>query len=741
MSIGALIEKFRDVALDRLENMNLALVSLERRGDDEETTADLLREIHTLKGEAKMLGFADVNLVAHQIESIMMSAAELSFDVPKPAINLIFEGLDTLRLLLTKQIGTADNAIDLAEFTNRVQLAIQGFEQLSYAEPDDGFPEIEADPFEPLSEAQEMRPHASPVRNVQAQNTTQLRLQTENSIRVRFDKLERLGEATSEVLMMNRRLAYQHTRLNRTNDAIKQWLAAAEPTLPKSQHASMRAILHQLESIASSARDENHLAQLRINQLNDEVRGLRHISLAQVTSHYPRAVRDLAQMQGKQVRFIQEVGNIEVDRTILSALSDPLLHLIRNAVDHGVETPEERLASNKQEEAEIVLKVHQQSDHLRIVLSDDGRGIDPHMVRRKAVAHGLLTEMQAEQMDERDAISLIFQPGFSTRDEISDVSGRGLGMDIVLRQITTMSGVVDLDSQVNQGTIFTLYLPLPSAIGVVLCVRIGTQTYALQSQDVERVVYRRPSQLIHLHGAPCIREDGQIIPVQNWRELLGAAPNPSDRLVFLIVNKGNKRIAISVDDVIGDREAMTRPLGDFLQGLSMCRGVALTNTDEVIPVLNVLELLTQTQQHSPSPRRKWSTMELRALRPNDQQKTILLAEDSEVTRAMIAAILNNLGYRTLEAENGQMAWQMLQHHHVDLLITDIQMPLMGGLQLLELLNASPSLKTIPSIVLSTLGSAQDKAQAMQRGADMYLVKLDFREKELISAVQRYLKKP
>ena len=574
-----------------------------------------------------------------------------------------------------------------------------------------------------------------------------LRIQAENSLRVRFDKLERLGDAASEVLLMGRRLEYELGELEELRGQLRAWMGTVEPNLPKSRMAALRDLSHRLDAIVSTASEDNHLVNLRAVQLDEEVRSLRHVSLAQVISHYPRAVRDLAQSQGKQVRFAHDLGNLEVDRAVLSALSDPLLHLVRNAVDHGVEPPEARRAQGKPEEATVRLEVEPVGDSLRVILRDDGQGIDPEHVRQRALSKGVIDADQAQVMSDQQALALIFEPGFSTREAISDVSGRGIGMDIVLRQITNLGGVVEVESEPGQGTTFTLLVPMSSAVIEVLLVEIGGETFGIHAKDIDRVEMVSPHQLLTIQGSACVRLDGQLVPLLDWRPTLIGEPGElpaRGRLPLLLVRKGTRTTAAWVDAVLGEREALNRPLGEFLQGVRLCRGVVLTEAGEVLPLLNIVELLTRSHGQLELPpqlgdlRRTWSTLELQSL---PRMRSILVAEDSEVTRELVAGILRGLGYRVLEAQDGQQAWEMLQDHRVDLMLTDIQMPRLDGLGLLDRVRrAGGELAEVPIIVLSTLGSAADREQAMQLGADAYLVKLDFREKDLVGLVRRYLKR-
>ena len=805
MSIGALIDKFRSVALDRIERMNLAMVSLERDPQDAEASEEVLREIHTLKGEAKMMGFADINLVAHQTESLMMASQEADWTLTGETVDAIFSGFDLIRALLTKTAGSNDDPVDLSEFVERIQHAQQQLtaepesgegggsapqpEPLERQEPpppspDSGQPIAaageEEDATPPTPDAPTESSSSSPAaasagrRATRAKVTTTasgipavdkdghapsktrsgkdsgsaaLRLQAQNSLRVRFDKLERLGDVASEVMLMSRRMDHHLQQLSEWRDHLREWMKMTEPNLPKSHLAQLRELRHRFDAMTTEVSEDNHLVELRTTQLDDEVRTLRHIPLSQVISHYPRAVRDLAQGQRKRVRFLHDVGNVEVDRAVLSSLSDPLLHLVRNAVDHGIETPEERKAAGKEPEAEVSLHVEHIGDSLRVVLSDDGRGIDPEVITERAVAKGVITPEETQDLDDQQALALIFEPGFSTRAEVSDVSGRGIGMDIVLRQITTLGGVVEVESEVGEGTQFTLLVPLSSAVIEVLLVRFGEETFCLQAKDIERVARVTPKDLVEIHGSLSVRLDGQLMPLVDWRPALVGEPGDIQKMMeegrsmsLLIAQQGTRRMAAWVDEVIGEREAINRPLGDFLQNLRLCRGAAMTDAGEVLPLLNVIELMSRSKDSGATPsvnaRRAWSTMHLKNL---PQTRTILVAEDSEVTRALVSGILRGLGYRVVEAEDGMEALETLRESRVDLLMTDIQMPRMDGLSLLKHVRDDPRIEDLPVIVLSTLGSAADKEHAMRLGADSYLVKLDFREQELVSTVRRYLK--
>ncbi len=737
MSMGALIEKFRSVGLERLERMNALLVQLEREPEDPESCEELLREIHTLKGEAKMMGFADINLVAHQVESVLLKVLTEERLVDPGPVELAFEGLDLMRGLLTKSGGGAN--LDLTGFVDRImgQGMAQGAEE----------PSEEREQQEEQEQAKEKKSPPTTRTRIEGLRGDgeggSLRIQTSTSLRVDVEKLERLGELAGETLLMARRFGYRLDELQTHRRQMRELFKELEGNLPKSQSTALRSLLHRLDATESALREENHLVNLRASQLDDQSRHLRHIPLAQVLSHYPRAVRDLAISQGKKVRMVDTFGNVEVDRAIPSALSEPLLHLVRNAVDHGIESPEAREAAGKDPEGEILLSADYAGDSIRVLLQDDGKGIDPGAIRERAEERGLMAPEEARRLTDQEAMALIFEPGFSTKETVSDVSGRGMGMNVVRQQIARIGGFIEVTSEVGEGTTFTLHLPVTSAINAVLLFTLGDRHFALTAKDVERVDLVTKEELKRAHGGVCIATEEGFLPVVDWTAALGLPERGGtpDHLTVLVLRKGSRRVALWVDDVVGEREAVSRPLGEFLQGVSLCRGVALTDSGSVVPLLNVVQLLeqdaTEARMKIEEPLRQRSFTAVTG-RQALSIKTVLVVEDSEVTRSLVVSILKGQNYRVLEADDGHHGWARLQRSRVDLVLTDIQMPGMSGLELLAKIRGSEQFARLPVIILSTLGEAEDKRRAMRLGADGYLVKLSFQEQELLDTVARFL---
>jgi chemotaxis protein histidine kinase CheA len=719
MSLDALIEKFRGVALDRVEKMDVLLVAIEQDGT-EEAIEELQREIHTLKGEAKMMGFADVNLVSHLTEHLILEASARQFAVKPEATETMFEGFDVLRALMTKSPAGASAPIDLAGFVDRVTDLRR---PLATAEPSDAA-------FE--------RPKTAPRKRVR--DGSLLRIQAAGSTRVDLAKLERLGEVTGEILLTSRRTEFQLSELEQLGVAYSRLFDRLQSLLPSTLMRETRGLGHDFDAVLGELHTNIAQTQQWGSFLDAQTRELRHLPLERALQHYPRAVRDLAAAQGKKVRFVQEVVGVEVDRVVLNGLADPLLHLIRNAVDHGIEAPADRLRQSKPVEGTVELYAEMAGDSIRVILRDDGAGIDPQHIAAKAVERELISAEEAATMGRDELLGLIFEPGFSTREHVTDISGRGIGMDVVRRQVGAIGGTVELHSEPGEGTAFTLVLPVSSSVGSVLTFIVDGAAFGIPTQDVQRVEFIDANDVVN--GSHVVvqgeeEEEPTLVPLVDWKKVLGGHRLPRrGRLTILHVRRGSRSVAMAVDDVGGEREAMTRPLGRFLAGVRMCRGVAITNAGDVVPLLNVNELLSPENSISTEPARTVrATMELpKIVAP----KQVLIVEDSEITRALVAGILRDMGLRVVEAEDGLHGWETLNQQRFDLVLSDVQMPRMDGLELLEKIRADPRFRALPVVMLTTLNDVSDKEAALKLGASAYLVKLNFQEKELIRTVRRFL---
>jgi len=328
-----------------------------------------------------------------------------------------------------------------------------------------------------------------------------------------------------------------------------------------------------------------------LTELQDEIMEMRLTPIAEVFNKFPRMVRDLARKMGKEVEFVMEGADIEVDRTILEKLGDALVHLLRNAVDHGIEPPEERVKLGKPRAGRVELIAKREKNHVVIIVRDDGRGIDPEKVKRKAVERGLITPEEAANLSDEEAINLIFLPGFSTADKVTDVSGRGVGMDVVKEVVKSMNGSISVQTEVGKGTTFILKLPISMAIIQALLIRVEDETYAIPINNILETIEVDPSILKTVGGKPVIVLRGEIIPVIMLHELFGLPAPQVDRFPAIIVDHGAQKVAIGVDELLHKRDIVIKSLGKFLSNVRGFAGATILGDGSVVLIIDIGGLL------------------------------------------------------------------------------------------------------------------------------------------------------
>ena len=873
-----LVAKFRSMTLDRLERLTLSLLELERNPDDEAHEGELLRECHTLKGEAKMMGFADVQLVAHRLEDLLKWAHERRFRVPQELNDILLTGFDMIGMLVQKKPGDQE-IVDLPEYMETVDAflkehaddpkpdlppkpsAVSGVGsrpavderpddwQLSSSSgapsssseetramtfgdapsasqstasldvsdlrpggaPTDRIPPTPArtpqrhSPTGRLPQAGDADTHATTVRlrsdrndksggSTRRYRTRMTHRSDENSIRIDLDKLDHLLTLTGDLLLSHERSGQRVELARSTRDDMREflrdiaelsrqlpqlnddlfssqarigdsgWSEAAVATRTRDISDTARSLMANVERLLRELRDESFRSRNQLETLEISVRELRLLPVGTLFRRYPRAIRDLAKEQGKEINVRIHGENVELDKRILDQISEPLLHLIRNAVDHGIEEPGLRVENGKPPEATLRLAARHIGALVEIEVADDGRGIDPDAVRRAAVERGVLSIEETAALQSSDLIELIFDSGFSTRTRVSDVSGRGVGLDVVRETIEELGGTVQVISQTGAGSRFVLQVPVRVAISKAQIVRLGQDRYAIPSEELEKLVSIPSHELatvgngialrFRTFGSTGLRGEliprDELVPVEDLARLLRQPALPDADEVFLaVILHGGRRQALRIDEFLGEQEIVRRPFNRFLEGVTVLSGTTILPDGGIAPILNIVEVMRLTGDISRvRDGAVTSVHTMTALGGDTGQaasgprvRRILLVEDSEITRELLVEILRQRGYRVSEARNGYEALEALRLEIPDLIVTDVDMPEMNGFEMLEQLRGQPEYYNVPVVVLTTRGDDVDKRRALDLGANAYLVKTDFQEDNLIGTVERLLGAP
>lgn len=695
-----LLEVFKGEVSDQLDALDDMVSLASQRWNVDE----LFHLAHNVKGAGRMIGARGVAEVAHQLEELF-SAARRGAKVDPAMVSAVRDGLALLRTCLDHFGSGADP--EIGDYRDRVARALARSKPPRRA-PDASAPET-AEERVPPPERQAPAPGAS-------------------TVRIGIEKLQALTGLGTEALATAHRTELRRALAARLFGMLGD-LRRKHPELRRSRafqdalQASRELVtgLHQ-DSIGSSRLSE---------QFHDAIHQLRMVQIDTVRGLLVRAVRDAAGTAEREVELRTQGGDTEVDRAILDQLRDPLVHLVRNAVAHGIEAPDARRAAGKPTCGVVTLAARSAGSWVEIVVEDDGRGVDLERLRRKAVSQGLVDAKDAAALGVDGLLDLVFQPGLSTADQVSELAGRGFGMDIVRTNLAEIGGTVSISSFPGRGTQVRLRAPLTLLTIRALVVMAAGQPMAFPMMGLQRTVAVRRSDIRTVDAVEVISADDTLVPVSHVARLLGLGAAAQEEGPAVILAEGNRQRALLVDEIVGERELTIQALPWNLSHVPGIAGASATESGDVLLVLNAHELVVARSTPARDIARPQSDGARRQFR-------ILVVDDSVTSRTLEKNILSSAGYDVLTAVNGQQALQMLRDHPVDLVVTDVDMPLMNGIELTRAIRGTQGHQDLPVILVTSLGSDQDKQRGADAGADAYIVKGAFDQDELLNAVSRLL---
>jgi len=578
----------------------------------------------------------------------------------------------------------------------------------------------------------------------------------QTTIRIRTTQLDNLLNLISEVVISQikseQRVSEVRLLQQQANEAAAAWMRLRS-TFSAIAHEDIADVMADDMSIVDSLLAENRRdvsgylkayaddvsrTSVVINDLQEQGMHLRMLPANTIFQSFPRAVRDLAKQFNKDIDLIIEGGETELDKKVLEEINDPLVHIMRNAVDHGIEDAKTRAERGKPATGTVRLAARQEGDRIVIEISDDGAGIDPEKVRQSAVRKGYISAAEAKSMSDREAQYMIFEAGFSTAAIITEISGRGVGMDVVREFVVEkLKGSLDLDSAPGRGTTFRLTIPLTLAIIRALMLQVGGQVYALPTASIEETLRIDPSEIMKVEGREVIRRQRRTIPLVRLSDILGVAPQPtgSKKVPIATIGYSGHRMGFIVDSFVGEQQIVIKPLGKHLAKIDNVAGVTILGAGEVVPILNVPDLMTNARTRSGQ---RVGLQTPRAERSGARK--ILICEDSFTTRELERSIFEAAGYDVETAMDGQIGFQKLKDGlQVDAVVTDVQMPNMTGFQLTSAIKHDPSLEHIPVVIVTSLEREEEKAEGIQAGADAYITKSVFNQDTLLDTVERLIR--
>jgi two-component system chemotaxis sensor kinase CheA len=700
-----MIELFFDEATERVAALAGKLVEIERRPDDGELLRDVFRDLHTVKGSSAMVGLAPVNQLAHAAEDLVGQIRDAGRSVDGPVVDALLAALDGLRDMLAqaraRQAVTVDPGPAIARLHN----------------PSTAVPHGLAAGFEP-SVAPAAGPAPAPTGDAVRQ-----------TIRVDFDKLDRLLNLVGELVLGRdglrgavHALGSISAELGTDRGVTRRAARAAGASTPGGIDR-LGDELSRIERVLADVTTDLDQGTDRLDaisaELRDQVMRLRMVSVAGVFRKHVRTVRDLAASLGKRARLELEGEDTELDKLLVEALDEPLLHLVRNAVDHGVEPPDARTSAGKPAEGMIRIAAAHRGNQVEIRVSDDGRGLDPAELRAKAIERRLISPAAAEAMDDHAARELIFRAGFSTAAHVSEVSGRGVGMDIVRQIIVSrLKGTIDVESMPGRGSTFVMKLPLTLAIIQVIIARAGGETFAIPLDVVKRVLAIDPREIELIGDREVCVVRGHHVPLIRLDAVLDLDGGNDGMLQLVLVEHagpGRQTYALVCDHLVGKREIVIKTLGPLLANVPCTAGATLLG-DRVALILDVPAIICRALDQPRAARRA----------PHAQARAggaqILLVEDSDTTRESLRRLLADAGYLVTAAVDGQHGLELARSRRFDLISTDVVMPKLDGYELTRALRAIPDYADTPIVMVTSMGERIDRVRGFDAGVDEYITK-------------------
>ncbi len=777
------IHKFVDEANDHIDRLNEGLVSLESNPGDEETVSEIFRSAHTIKGSSRILGLISISVVAHKLEDALSALRDGKISQSKVLFNLLFKAADLISEFVQRVQEGEEVEDDTTEICERLEKAALGeLEDEAVTEPppekivekaeekESSFNKIEKEEsleeetpvVKTTTEQVSLKKESSPPSDVsvpkdvsvspsspkpQAQKPLK-KPRVSETVRVKTEKLDETVNLMGEIVSNHIRLKQNWVDINEIGKVSKKYLETFSGFTyedGKLSSEDSRDLFEQFQGIYGKLRqlsvwtkDVLNFQTLLTDQLREKVLKMRMLPLSTVLDAFPRMVRDISSTCNKEVNFLVEGGETELDKKIIEKIGDPLLHMIRNSVDHGIEAPADRIRDGKPEAGTIRLKASYEGGNVLLELRDDGRGIPLRKIKEKALAKKMFGEEMLNNMTENEIVNLIFRPGFSTSAAITDVSGRGVGMDVVRENIVmNLKGSIQVETVEGKGTCFFIRLPLTLAVMRVLLISVSNHKFALPLDSVKEIVKASKEQIIKVVDKRAISLRDEIIPIVNLDfalDLPVKSNGQSEEVNIVLVEMGNECLGLVVDTILSEEDMEIKSLPNHMKNNEIVSGVTLSGKNEVVLALHVPKLFFIAKDENPDK----LTPESEVNFIEEQKHNILVVDDSESAREVQKSILESFGYKVALAVDGVDGYKVAQEKQFDLVISDIEMPRMNGFEFIKKLKMEDSYRHTPVIVVSSRNEELYKRKGMQAGADAFIVKSGFDQSKLLKMVQNLI---
>ena len=736
---ASMLELFRIEAATHAAVLETGLVTLESAAQTPEQIEPLMRAAHSIKGAARIVGLNKAVELAHAMEDLLVAAQHGKFRLASESIDVLLQSDDIFKNLAQAQVNELGNWLQQKEqqvnhLTSALRSILTGQPLPAKAPPPSAEPDI----------SRKAVKHPEPGAAV------------ESSVMVTAENLNRLMGLAGECMVGARQLQIfgqdlrflknAQVKLSQSLDELQALIRRVEAGGRSEEFFPVLEAARQCRALLAQHIESFDLYAMRwetlSNRLYNEAVATRMRPFREGVNWSPRMVRDLARKLGKNIRYSIAGESTRVDRDVLASLEAPLNHILQNACDHGIESPEERAAAGKSPQAEIQLSAFHKAGMLHITVKDDGRGIDAEMIRRKIVEQGRASADMAAKMTEAELMDFLFLPGFSTAKALTDISGRGVGLDVVLTMVQKVGGTVRVQSQPNRGTSFHLQLPLTLSVIRTLLVEISGEAYAFPLLRVDRVFVVPREQIETIENRQYFRFENRNIGLVPAYQPLGlkATPVTADQVSLVVISDRMNQYGVVVDRLIGEHTLVVRPLDRRLGKVPDISSTAIMDDGSPVLIIDVDDIV-RSIDNLLSGGRIPKVMLAQKQDARAKIKKILVVDDSITVREAERKILQKSGYAVETAVDGMDGWNAVQQGEYDLVVSDVDMPRMNGIEMVRQIRKDPRTKGIPVVIVSYKDREEDRVSGLEAGANYYLTKSSFYDESFIKAISDLIGEP
>ncbi|EDM24089.1 hybrid sensor histidine kinase/response regulator [Caminibacter mediatlanticus TB-2] len=775
-----LLDDFLVESFEMIEEMDNDLIELENNPDDLELLNKIFRVAHTIKGSGSFLNFNKLTKLTHHMEAVLDKARKGELKITPEIMDVILESIDAMKAILeyirdNKNDESPD--VDIEPIVKKLDSIVNGtfgkdenteeekkginVEEITLENVDEL--DLESLPPEELDAILEKL--VDEVNQPKEEKETKEEIQEDTkSKKDEQENQEKKEESKNEIEIKEEKPIKQESKKEITKKDIKKQIANVKEQTIRVDVKRLDQLMNLIgELVLAKNRlikiyndvEERYEGEKFLEELNQVVSSIsivttdlqiavmktRMLPIGKVFNKFPRLVRDLARELGKKVKLIIEGEDTELDKSIIEEIGDPLVHMIRNAVDHGIEPPEERKKKGKPEEGTIWLRAYNEGNMIVIEIKDDGKGMDPEKLKKKAIEKGIITPQEAENMSDKEAFMLIFKPGFSTAEKVTNVSGRGVGMDVVKTNIEKLNGIIEVDSVPGKGSTFKLKIPLTLAIIQALLVASQEDLFAVPLSNVIETVRIVEEDIYTIEGKSVLKLRDEVLPLVNMADIFEIEKilEPEKYLYVVILGLGATKIGLIVDRFIGQEEIVIKSLGEFLKGLPGIAGATIRGDGRVTLIVDVASLMKLAKETHNKKLVTDSLNEAKKKKEKPQDYKVLIVDDSAMDRKIMRQAIEPLEVTILEAKDGVEALNILkQNNDIDAMLIDIEMPRMDGYTLAQEIRKYNKFRKLPLIAVTSRATKSDRVRGVEVGMNEYITK-PYTQEYLQNVVRRNLK--